>query len=250
METALFSVSFLLHFHPSALNISHGILCVLFFFSPCSLVFSISLFLWPRLFFPQSFPFPLSLPLLLAFGLFTAYFDAQPISCQHGPCRRSAKGYFLRLRECVCVWAALIFYLRQVHISPVRCAGLQQDRDCGALTRKQLHLCSFHSLCRLTNVQAHFPQECKSSRYTLEIILPKQSHTNIYRRGQVHVFSESMQRSSCQRRFGKACNLHDFRQWLNSALIAINPIPLHHELFTPFRNIKQNAKWEKSCTGK
>lgn len=154
------------------------------FFSPCSLVFSISLFLWPRLFFfPQSFPFPLSLPLSLAFGLFTAYFDAQPISCQHGPCRRSAKGYFLRLQECVCVWAALIFYLRQVHISPVRCAGLQQDRDCGALTRKQLHLCSFHSLCRLTNVQAHFPQECKSSRYTVEIILPKQSHTHIYRRG-------------------------------------------------------------------
>lgn len=147
-------------------------------FSPLAPWFSAYLFFCDHVFFSQSFPFPLSLPLSLAFGLFTAYFDAQPISCQHGPCRRSAKGYFLRLRESVCVWAALIFYLRQVHISPVRCAGLQQDRDCGALTRKQLHLCS---LCRLTNMQAHFPQECKSSRYTLEIILPKQSHTHIYR---------------------------------------------------------------------
>lgn len=105
METALFSVSFL-HFHPSVLNISHGILCVLFF-SPPAPWFSTCLFFCDHIFFFFSaFSFPslsLSLPLSLAFGLFTAYFDAQPISCQHGPCRRSAKGYFLRLRECVCV---------------------------------------------------------------------------------------------------------------------------------------------------
>lgn len=219
------------------------------FFSPCSLVFSISLFLWPRLFFLSLFLSP-SLSLsrsLLVSSLHILMLSQSAVST-------APVGAVLRVIfsgcESVCVWAALIFYLRQVHISPVRCAGLQQDRDCGALTRKQLHLCSFHSLCRLTNVQAHFPQECRSSRYTLEIILPKQSHAHIYRCGQVRVFSESMQRSSCQRRFGKACNLHDFRQWLNSALVAINPIPLHHELFTPFRNIKQNAKWEKSCTGK
>lgn len=94
----LFSLS---HFHSSALNISHGILCVFFPFSLLLGFQHISFSVTTSFSFSQSFPFPLSLS--LAFGLFTAYFDAQPISCQHGPCRRSAKGYFLRLRVCVCV---------------------------------------------------------------------------------------------------------------------------------------------------
>lgn len=98
METALFSVSFLL-----LLLIFLTVSYVFSFFLPLLLGFQHISFSVTTSFFSQSFPFPLSLPLSLAFGLFTAYFDAQPISCQHGPCRRSAKGYFLRLRECVCV---------------------------------------------------------------------------------------------------------------------------------------------------
>lgn len=170
-------------------------------FSPRAPWFSAHLFFCDHVFF-LSFSLSLSLPLLFAFGLFAAYFDAQPISCQHGPCRRSAKGYFLRLRERVRVRAALIFSLRQVHISPVRCAGLQQDEE--------------------TTSSMFFPQSLQTNKRagSLSTRMRKLSlhtgnntaHTFTFRRRQVRVFPESMRRSSCQRRFGKACNLHDFRQ--------------------------------------
>lgn len=128
--------------------------------------------------FSQPFPFPLSLSRSLSRSLLV--FSLHILMLSQSAVSTAPVGAVLRVIfsgcESVCAWAALIFYLRQVHISPVRCAGLQQDRDCGALTRKQLHRCSFHILYRPTNMQAHFPQGCKSFRRTLEIIQPKQSH--------------------------------------------------------------------------
>ncbi len=165
-------------------------------------------------FFFSIFSFP-SLSLSLAFGLFTAYFDAQPISCQHGPCRRSAKGYFLRLRVCVCerLWSSI--YDR----STFPLCGMPACSRIRAAARSRGN--NFIDVLSTVSAEQEtrrltFKHGCKSSRCTLEIILPKQSLL-LHRHRQVCVFSESMQCSSCQRRFGKACNLHDFRQWLNSA---------------------------------
>lgn len=132
------------------------------FFSPPAPWFSTCLFFCDHIFFFFSiFSFP-----SLSLSCSRLVFSLHILMLSQSAVSTAPVGTVLRVIfsgcESVCAWAALIFYLRQVHISPVRCAGLQQDRDCGALTRKQLHRCSFHILCRPTNMQAHFPQGCKS----------------------------------------------------------------------------------------
>lgn len=118
--------------------------------------------------------------------------------------------------ERMCVRAALIFYLRQVHISPVRRVGLQQDQGCGTLAAKQLHQCSFHALRRPTNARGHFPRGRKTRCNRLDITRKNNAYT-VRARAAVCVFRNQCRIQAVKRAFGRACNLHDFRQWLNPA---------------------------------
>ncbi len=108
----LFSLSY---FHSSALNISHGLLWSIST-SLCSSVFCDHV-----IFFFPIFSFP-SLSLLVS-SLHILMLSQSAVST--APVGAELRVIFSGcVCVCVCVWTALIFYLRQVHISPVWHAGL------------------------------------------------------------------------------------------------------------------------------